>query len=307
MKVEKISDSSKVKGKWLFLAGCPRSGTTLLNLILNEHPEINILNEVNFQKLFVRINNIFYREQRVLEIISNPRQKASDKENWSGKQILNLVPQRKHGFEQILDAIFYQFNGNNTNIWRGDKLPLYYKDNFAFFKENFQKPKIILVLRAPIATINSIIARRNNARRKKDKWDKSQTIYDAINDWIDAWNTAVDYKNSKDFLHPIKYEDILSNPNDVCNGIMEFLTLENNFEPSHDINSKNSNLILSEAETKLILKHLSKVEQEWENDLSKNLEKIGRLERLKVPFSVIIWSGIEKISSKIIRIILLKI
>ena len=85
--------------KLLLVSGCPRSGTTLINIILNSHPEIAITNEIN---LFSIINNIddvlFKREKKISRMIklekSIKREKTA-RETWEANDLLKWIPKKK--------------------------------------------------------------------------------------------------------------------------------------------------------------------------------------------------------------------
>ena len=50
--------------KLLLVQGCPRSGTTLVNRLLNTHPEIAITNELDLVRLYGQLSSVLFAKHR---------------------------------------------------------------------------------------------------------------------------------------------------------------------------------------------------------------------------------------------------
>ena len=80
--------------KLLLICGCPRSGTTLLNILLNSHPNISITNELDLYKLSFDLNHLLFFKHKKRSNASFNRPK-SIRENWSDKDVLSYTPSIK--------------------------------------------------------------------------------------------------------------------------------------------------------------------------------------------------------------------
>ena len=52
------------KLKLILVTGCPRRGTTMLNLLLNSHDNIAISNECNISKIVPKLIYILFKKEK---------------------------------------------------------------------------------------------------------------------------------------------------------------------------------------------------------------------------------------------------
>jgi hypothetical protein len=219
---------------WLIVGGCPRSGSTMLNLVLNSSPNIRISNEICLPRLLVAVDALFYREDRIRDLPEHHRSKSA-RETWTTSDIYALVFQRRLCKRAVLDTLYERQFGVNTDLsairYFGDKHPLYYREDLDLLRAELQPLKIIHVSRRPADVVNSMLRRAQNARRGRDSWDRHGTLDSACAEWVAAWNfvCAEQQRAAGSILH-LKYEDLVCNPSAELERIAAFLSVEPRFD-----------------------------------------------------------------------------
>ena len=105
---------------WLFLGGCPRSGTTLLELIMSTHPAIGITNEVSFFSVLEALRPVFSREAS----FNNWQERTkSTKENWTKTTLEPYIPRYDKCAGRMVRAMYEAHFESPTIRYFGDKLP----------------------------------------------------------------------------------------------------------------------------------------------------------------------------------------
>lgn len=280
----------KLKSKTrLFLVGCPRSGTTLLQSMLAAHPQILSFPETKFFWYLIPL----YKERwrRKLKMVSQyfkPRLKEFFVEEINRGYLLNkfskfnlLRSQYTRQFIQILDELT---TTEGKTIWL-EKTPehLLYID---YIEKNVPGVKFIHLLRNGIDVVASLheVTQKYPEPWGGDCWN--------LNLCIRRWTEAVEI--SRQYLHKsnhtlVKYEDIVTNPQaelvKLCGFIgIDFtdLMLENYGTAAEKLSMKNAGRtvkqeitnshsqkfqkLFNESEREYIIKKLSKVDLNWVNN-----------------------------------------
>jgi hypothetical protein len=179
----------------IFIIGCPRSGTTLLRVILDSHPNICCGPETHLISKLKEFNDKIGEYWKMLEIFGLERSKQLEKLS----EIFNIFPEK------------YMINKNKIR-W-AEKTP----DNifYAFFiKELFPKCQFINVIRDGRDVVNS----------HKKRWGR-RTILKGIKKWNMSMKLTFQFRKKfckEDYLE-IRYETLVSNPETETKKIMEFL------------------------------------------------------------------------------------
>ncbi|MEM8504568.1 MAG: sulfotransferase [Cyanobacteria bacterium P01_D01_bin.1] len=206
----------------LFLVGCARSGTTLLQSLLASHPEVASFPESNF------FNHLFPHSEpkrKRLGIISRrakPTLVAFLKESgYEGDRLspLALFPwQLTAYFSKTLDQITAQ---KTKTTWI-EKTPshLYHLD---YITQHIDRPKFIHIIRTGKDTVASLYdVRRKYPRR----WaNEPPSIEMAVERWIKDVSISLrcaDLPNH--FL--LRYEDLVANPQATLTALCEFMELD---------------------------------------------------------------------------------
>ncbi|WP_428080088.1 sulfotransferase family protein [Candidatus Pelagibacter sp.] len=203
----------------LFIAGPPRSGTTLLRLILNEHKSIYITPESSY----------FYRYTKLFERIIN-----GSKHNLTFfLDILNYIPSVSHwskninkkkfidknfsndSFVNIINQLIIDVSKKENLLYVGDKTPknIYIIDELI---SKFINTKVILIIRNPYDTIYSQIK----------SGFTNHNIFSLVHRWNYEANLIINLKsNYPNNIFVIKYEELVNNTEQSIERVLIFLGL----------------------------------------------------------------------------------
>lgn len=182
--------------KLYLISGAPRSGTTMLQKILNTHSEVGCLHEQS--ELLGVINNLTKSYKNINSALLIQGNK------YDGIYYPSISPHNiKKIFINIWNTVF--FDRKLSVI--ANKIPNITVDESDNYYQYGIVLKHIIILRNPIDVINSSLARRNKAIIGLDEWH-IHSVENAIDEWTANWHFAVANYNNADFLF-IKYENIL--------------------------------------------------------------------------------------------------
>ena len=202
----------------IFIVGMARSGTTLLQSILNNHPNIAIPRETGFFYLLDE-----YQKNNKTTSFSKKEMNQfwgwySEKRRFTylGLEKNNIeknfeVFKDSKNFKNVLDSVMLaNLKKNNKKRW-GEKTPGHEKYLENIF-ELYPKAKVIFMIRDPRA----IYASLNNV-----PWGKQ-----FVSIIIKRWNNSVRvYKNYKldNRIKLINYEELVTNIEDIISELCEFI------------------------------------------------------------------------------------
>jgi hypothetical protein len=177
----------------IFIIGCQRSGTTLLRMILDAHPQICSGEETGF---------------------------LQDLEHMTGNRWHHLATYgftRKAVLQEIKD-FYLKFqhelcSKTGKTIWI-DKTPYYY-DQISFIRELFPEAKFIFIYRDG----------RDVAASCREKWGKIG-FYKCIREWKRSFKIIenLEGENTND-IYKLKYEDLVTNPRLHLQELLSFLNI----------------------------------------------------------------------------------
>lgn len=220
-----------VENNLIFLVSQPRSGSTLLQKLLFNHPEIYTVGEPwillpglcnNFAGKIENKNPVYGKFTANRAIVEFNREYYNSSE--VNKEALKAYYLKK--YELII-------NDQEGKRFFLDKTPRYYLIINEIL-ELFPNSKIIILLRNPLSVLNSIIytwTKRNNLKLglfKKDLLDSLSIFSNLINN------------NSQNTIYFVHYEDLVNDTELEVSKILKFLNLEcNNIkEMVGEINNK---------------------------------------------------------------------
>lgn len=207
-----------MKKKPIFIIGIGRSGTTLLRLMLHNHPRIAIPYEAPYIiKYYENLENYSdLNEEKNLrrlvgDILEEPNIKMWD-HNIETERIVNNIEQRT--FSGIIDAIYLDYaRGKGKNRW-GDKSGINL-DRIYLINEIFPEAQFIHLIRDGRDVARSVI---------KQPWGPNDIIQAA--DW---WGKYVMVGRrmgailGKDRYIEVKYENLVLDPENELKIICSFL------------------------------------------------------------------------------------
>tara|TARA_Y100000589_G_scaffold331651_1_gene386155 strand:- start:304 stop:1182 length:879 start_codon:yes stop_codon:yes gene_type:complete len=261
--------------KFLLISGCPRSGTTFLNLVLNSHPKVSISNECNLIKIFDNVSEELYQKEKKLNEFVNLERSLSKRENWSVNTLLSFVPKRKNTIKSIIYSYLSNLEkkpkGNIEVV--GDKFPKYYKQDLERFSYINELPiKLIHITRDPIEVVSSMMRRYENSKKGLDWWKSVKSITEGFSEWIEAWNWRSKIRKAKGIeLLDLNYNKCILNPNEMYEAISKFLDIENNFDRSI-LSDKNIELYINKKDAQDYSDQMLDMAEKW-NDFPLILNK----------------------------------
>jgi len=188
--------------KYLFVCGCPRSGTTALGLLLASDPRIAIGIE--------RYGNLFLRQDIVPELF----EKSRFANPMQGDTFYsNLLEYHSTYYTGILNRL-------DSALYIGDKIPWLYK-RFDRLAETIPTAKVLMIVRNIFDVAASFEARANNQEDRN--WRRDWRTEAAVEQWTESL-TALRNAPKRLNLMIVVYEELLLNGRGL-EEIFDFLEL----------------------------------------------------------------------------------
>lgn len=207
----------------VFLLGSQRSGTTMLRLMLNNHPNLAIPHESVFITVyFPKLSHYgdlrdHDNAKRLLEDVSQHPQVRR------GKLIVNsdaILDRPIETYRDFIDAIFQTYAAALGKPRWGDKTPSYTAD-IDIIRGIFPDAKIVHLVRDGRDVVLS---------HKSIEW-ASGNLPKLVLDW--QWKTTIAHKVGavlKDDFLEIRYEDLVRRPEEILRSICRFI--DEPYEPA---------------------------------------------------------------------------
>ncbi len=205
----------------VFIVGMPRSGTTLMRALLNQHPRVSLaLTESHFIPHFISTFGDppgFHNPAKLNRFINRFHQTVFYQNLSQRGYILTAEALSQHAdlnsWASIFEYIFRHFSPKPDQadaIW-GDKTPGYLK-HIALLRQHYPQAKFLHLIRDP----------RDYCLSARQSWGKS--IYRAAHRWQATLNQArqVGRTLREDYLE-VTYESLLGDTEPVMARISEFL------------------------------------------------------------------------------------
>ena len=204
----------------IFVVGCPRSGTTLLSLMLSSHSRIAIPPETRFLLPIFRARQRF----RDLRVEPNRRRLARRLVRPQGTKFahLRLDPERvkKEIVEgpptigSALAAPYRLYAADRGKSRWGDKRPTYFR-NVELLRALFPGAVIVHLVRDPRDCVGSLV--------RAEWWHHGAA--GALATWVHAVDctTAARRELPADAFHEIRYEDLVADPRAELTRLCAFL------------------------------------------------------------------------------------
>lgn len=216
--------------KPLFLVGCPRSGTTLLQSLLAAHPEIASLPESRFFQYAVpcqRYPKPNYQSRRyklgMISTILKPRLTEFFQQEINRPDLLHYFPKipllRLYSlqFIKIMNIIAEE---ENKSIWL-DKTP----EHLYFLKEIEKfvpKVKMIHLIRNGSHVVASLY---EVTHKYPESWDGAWDIERCIDRWKQSIEVSRRYLQKENHIM-VRYEQLVANPPEILKKICKFIGVE---------------------------------------------------------------------------------
>lgn len=207
-----------------FIVGCPRSGTTLLQQMLDAHPEVAVAPETHFMRLFWNARDEYgdlaedhNYQQLVDQIIALPEFLEME---LNAQDFSEAAWHIKRNYAAIFQLLLGMFaNRRGVNIV-GEKTP-----NHVLYMPDIQKlfpdARFVHIVRDPRSVVNSW---------RSVPWSKGSVAGDAEmwRYYVSAAQRKPPVENNK--LFTLHYEKLVLEPENALRSLCQFIGLK--FEPA---------------------------------------------------------------------------
>lgn len=219
----------------VFLVGCPRSGTTLLQSLLAAHPEIISFPESQF---FQYCTPEYELRRKKLGLISKqlkPWLKTYFTEHLDRPELLThfpVLPLQSLYAQKFIKILSFLAEEQNKQIFL-EKTPqhIFYINTIKKYLPNV---KIIHLLRSGTDVVASLY---EVTHRYPQSWDGKWEIDQCIEHWQQAVNISLSYQNQPNHLL-VTYEHLTDDPEAVLKKICNFIDLT--YDPNLIQNYRNA-------------------------------------------------------------------
>ncbi|WP_203826690.1 sulfotransferase family protein [Actinoplanes palleronii] len=226
----------------IFVVGCPRSGTTMLQLMLHAHPRIALPPETRFlleayteRRTFGDLNDAANR--RALGAFISESHQFEDL-GLDREQAVEAVVAAPPTLGSAIGTVFKMYSERFGKPRWGDKRPLYLRHLPAILRL-FPDAQIINIMRDGRDCVASL---------KETPWSGNE--FDKL---IGYWTQSADAsllatrRYPKDVYHQVRYEDLVADPEPHLRGICDFL--EEDFDPAMTKPSQLASVAVPEYKT----------------------------------------------------------
>lgn len=212
---------------YVFIVGCPRSGTTLLQRMVDAHPSLAIANDTHFIPRILHKNKLEDNPPMTPELMDAvrtykrfPRLELSD-------AAIDRAYSSSNCYIKLVSALYDEYGQARNKLLAGEKTPDYVR-NLPLLNRLFPWAKFIHIVRDGRNVALSALdwATPTKGPGRIELWNEEPMAVCAL--W---WRRNVICGRSdgstlgESFYHEVRYEDLVSMPVDELSRICEFLTL----------------------------------------------------------------------------------
>lgn len=221
------------RNPYLFVIGCPRSGTTLLQRMLDNHPALTVINESYF--IPRAINDLLVGPDYPLtaEIVSRARSSRSR----SGKtgffrlglpeEAVDEVARKAHTYSQFVSELYNQVARLRGKPLAGEKTP-HYTSHLRLLHGLFPDTRFIHIIRDGRSVALSLLewAAEGKGPARYKLWALEPVAMCAL--WW-RWQVGAGRRDGQELAsahyQEVRYEELVDSPLDVIRDVTHFLGL----------------------------------------------------------------------------------
>lgn len=192
-----------------FIVGCGRSGTTLLRVLLNRHPEVAIPLESLFMVDYLRYQGPLKLPDQLQMVLAEP-----EIEEWG----IEVDPEdyaQCRTMTEVIEYLNQSYAASHRKSQWGQKTPRFVR-HMDILIRHFPEGRFIHVVRDPRAVVNSLM--RSNVHYNNALTGTWR--------WLRDVNAGLDFERSNpEKVLRIKYEDLVLDTKPILERVCEFLSL----------------------------------------------------------------------------------
>ena len=229
----------------VFIVGCPRSGTTLLQSLLAAHPqahsfpETHFFNHVAATTVFEKLTGLpGYSARKALEVLFDETLSIDAVDPWHASSRPELI-------RSFINALDRQANAAGAELWI-EKTPshLYRID---LIEQYVETPKFIHIIRRGCDVVASLY---QVAQQYPDEWGGARSIDRCIDRWIEDVGRTEQHLDKPN--HDIvQYETLCTSPEQTLQRLCQFLNLDYTGEMLRDYREVADDVVEDEEQWKV--------------------------------------------------------
>ena len=212
---------------YLFVVGCPRSGTTLLQRMLDNHPQLAVANDTHFITRCLKKMKWVIDPPLTAELIEQvkcyrrfPRLGLTD-------HAVSRAAEKAKTYAEFVSFLYTEYGNMHRKSLAGEKTPDYVR-HLPMLHSLFPQAKSIHIIRdgRDVALSTLEWAKAGKGPGRIELWNKEPVAVCAL--W---WRMNVDFgmRDGMDLgtavYREVKYEDLAAWPEKIIQGLADFLKL----------------------------------------------------------------------------------
>lgn len=205
----------------VFVVGFPRSGTTLLQVMLDAHPRLALLTEVHYFSEILQIKSTvpsLRAGDDFAQFLTLVRKCGHFRRLINGEELVQAVQERLRERSERTYELFYRClleeNARLKGVARfGEKTP----PNVRYLEELiaiFPRARIIHIVRDPRAAIASI---------QQMPWYPREVVTSALKWYLDVRAARQFAERHPENLYQVRYEDLVTEPSRELEAMCQFI------------------------------------------------------------------------------------
>ncbi len=221
-------DTNSRQNPYLVIVGCQRSGTTLLQRMLDRHPQLAVVNEARFIPVAIEERAVpGINPSLSAEVVDRVRRHPNFTRLDISEAAVHAAAAGAHTYAQFVSALFSQYAQQHAKPLAGEKDP-YCTQYLPLLKNLFPWVKIIHIIRdgRDVALSTLEWAREGKGPGKLDLWREQPLAACAL--WW-QWQVGAGMRDGA-ALAPVQYlevayENLVVTPEETLRRIASFLEL----------------------------------------------------------------------------------
>lgn len=213
------------KNPYLMVVGCPRSGTTLLQRMINSHPLIVIENDVDFIIKGVSKNTKIENPEVNNTIIAKVKNTKRFKNLGIKDDVYETISSKADTYREFVSSIYDEFGIVRNKPLAGEKSARYIK-YIDFIGELLPWTKFVHIIRDGRDVTLSALDWANNNRGpgRMSLWSEEPIAVSALW-WKWQVSLGIKYKNktTKNNYYELKYEDLVGDSETTLKALTDYL------------------------------------------------------------------------------------